>query len=918
MKRLLVGAVVLLLLVGLVAPARAQTPTPPLYVTNMVAAMSPEERVGQLFLVTFQGREAAEGSQAYNLIANYHVGGLVLMAANDNFAASPDTALEAQRLTLQLQELERAGAGQPLNGTSGNQTETAKYIPLWVGIIQEGNGAPTDQILNGLTPLPSEMALGATWQPGLAEQVGAVAGRELSTLGFNLILGPSLDVVDSPSASAVSGDLGTRVFGGDPFWVGEMGRAYIRGLHTGSDNRLLVIAKHFPGQGSSDRLPEQEVSTIRKSLEQLKQIELAPFFAVAGNAPDAASTVDGLLVSHLRIQGLQGNIRATTRPLSFDSQALSEILNVPELKVWRENGGLIVSDDLGSRAVFNFYAPGGAAFNARLVARDAFLAGNDMLYLGNIVSSDAADSYSTVTQILHYFAQKYREDPAFAQRVDEAVTRVLLRKFQMYGNFNDGRALSNPDALADLNASSSVTFQVATNAATLLSPDAQEFDAVLPSPPNAADYIVFLTDSGVARQCSACPDEPTLAVDALQQSALRLYGAPAGGQVIPSHLTSYTFKDLSNLLDGAGGEFVEPDLRRAQWVVVSLAESASGQPQLIRRFLSERQDILRNKKVILFSFGAPYYFDSTDISKLTAYFALYGKTAPFVEVAARILFQELTPDGNSPVSIPGADYDLISVTAPDPAQIISLFLDLPAAPVPTDLFTLTVEPTAVPPVRIGDTVTIRTGELFDHNGHLVPDGTVVRFIITLGGEAGGLIKQEDAQTVGGVASIAYRLEKPGLLEIRAVSEPATVSQVLQLDVIEGGPIVITVFAPTPFPTETIPPTPITPMPSEENSIVDAEGRPLFGGWLLTLFVLGGGGWLAYWAGGRIGSRRWSARWGLCALLGGLLAYNYLALGLPGAADALAAGGGGAMVGFTILGEVSGALAAWIWMRRKTR
>jgi hypothetical protein len=54
------------------------------------------------------------------------------------------------------------------------------------------------------------------------------------------------------------------------------------------------------------------------------------------------------------------------------------------------------------------------------------------------------------------------------------------------------------------------------------------------------------------------------------------------------------------------------------------------------------------------------------------------------------------------------------------------------------------------------------------------------------------------------------------------------------------------------------------------------------------------------------------------LLGGLLAYNYLALGLPGAADALAAGGGGAMVGFTILGEVSGALAAWIWMRRKTR
>ena len=141
---------------------------------------------------------------------------------------------------------------------------------------------PTDQILSGLTPLPSEMAIGATWSPELARRVGEVNGRELSALGFNLFLGPSLDVLEMPAVSG--GDLGTRVFGGDPFWVGEMGSAYVEGLHSGSDNKLLVIAKHFPGVGGSDRLPEEEVSTVRKSLEQLKQIELAPFFAVTGNA----------------------------------------------------------------------------------------------------------------------------------------------------------------------------------------------------------------------------------------------------------------------------------------------------------------------------------------------------------------------------------------------------------------------------------------------------------------------------------------------------------------------------------------------------------------------------------------------------------------------------------------------------------
>jgi beta-N-acetylhexosaminidase len=57
-----------------------------------------------------------------------------------------------------------------------------------------------------------------------------------------------------------------------------MGKAYISGLHTGSKSRMVVIAKHFPGRGSSDRSPEEEVATVRKSLEQLKQIELPPFF----------------------------------------------------------------------------------------------------------------------------------------------------------------------------------------------------------------------------------------------------------------------------------------------------------------------------------------------------------------------------------------------------------------------------------------------------------------------------------------------------------------------------------------------------------------------------------------------------------------------------------------------------------------
>ncbi len=51
---------------------------------------------------------------------------------------------------------------------------------------------------------------------------------------------------------------------GRPFWVGELGAAYIQGVHEGSNNRMAVIAKYFPGRGGSDRPPDEEVANCSK------------------------------------------------------------------------------------------------------------------------------------------------------------------------------------------------------------------------------------------------------------------------------------------------------------------------------------------------------------------------------------------------------------------------------------------------------------------------------------------------------------------------------------------------------------------------------------------------------------------------------------------------------------------------------
>src|SRR5689334_22724237 len=43
---------------------------------TMLAKMTPEERVGQLFLATFPGNTFDEKSQIYDLIASHHLGGV--------------------------------------------------------------------------------------------------------------------------------------------------------------------------------------------------------------------------------------------------------------------------------------------------------------------------------------------------------------------------------------------------------------------------------------------------------------------------------------------------------------------------------------------------------------------------------------------------------------------------------------------------------------------------------------------------------------------------------------------------------------------------------------------------------------------------------------------------------------------------
>jgi beta-N-acetylhexosaminidase len=311
----------------------------------------------------------------------------------------------------------------------------------------------------------------------------------------------------------------------------------------------------------------------------------------------------------------------------------------------------------------------------------------------------------------------------------------------------------------------------------------------------------------------------------------------------------------------------------------------------------------------VFAFDAPYYLDATEISKLSAFYALYSKVPEFVEVAAHLLFGELpSPPGDSPVSITGVDYDLISATAPDPDQIIQLFLDLPEPPASEG--TLTPEPTTPPVYGLGDLIPVKTGVILDYNGHSVPDNTPVEFLFNIGLGGSPLLKYKN-----GIGRTTFLVNQPGTLEIRARSDRALTSTSLQVDIPPE------TESTTELPTQTMtaePPTP-TSVPTSTQT-PEATPSPMnsgptsFSDWVLAAFLSITFAVVIYWFTTLFGIIRWGLRAGLLALIGGLIAYTYLSIDLPGSSQLLDNLNSWGILLVTLIGSGIGWGAALGWKR----
>jgi beta-N-acetylhexosaminidase len=410
----------------------------------------------------------------------------------------------------------------------------------------------------------------------------------------------------------------------------------------------------------------------------------------------------------------------------------------------------------------------------------------------------------------------------------------------------------------------------------------------------------------------------------LRETIVRLYGPAGTGQITSWRVSSFTFDELEAYLDAQGlsaepspaegeeptatslpSESVEAALPSGDWIIFATLkpESGSSQPGILRRFLAEHADALRDSSLIVLAFDAPYYLDATEISKLSAYYVAYSWTASFVEQTIRALFGEFAPGGTPPVSVAGVNYDIVVQTSPDPDQTIALHYrvnDLDSegpTPGPTmdGQSTSTEEERATqePRLQAGDELVLRTGVIVDHNGHPVPDGTLVQFFFTYPQE--GLERSETAVTAGGVAETAITLDqdRTGQLDVSIQAEPVPRTLVLRVTLQEGEASSVATLEPSPTVAATLPVTSAVEVPLSKTPVPTPGPGQGFAGResadvgsldlvlaLAGVMLVGGLGYTAVRSGGA--SAIHALRVSLWCVVGGLALYLAYALRLPGA------------------------------------
>ncbi|MFD6589010.1 glycoside hydrolase family 3 protein [Streptomyces anulatus] len=356
---------------------------------RIIAGMSLEEKVGQLFVMRVYGHSATDPDQAdidanlkeigvrtaAELISTYHVGGIIYFT----WAHNTRDPHQIADLSNGLQRAALAGRSR---------------LPLLVSTDQEHGivcrvGEPA-------TLLPGAMALGAGGSRSDTRRAAWIAGAELAALGVNQNYAPDADVNVNPANPVI----GVRSFGSDPAAVAALVAEQVKGYQGAG---IASTAKHFPGHGDTSTDSHTGLPVINHTRGQWEELDAPPFRAAI------RARIDSIMTAHIVVPALDP---------SEDPATLSRPILTGILREELGYDGVVVTDSLGMESVRTKYGDDRVPVLALLAGVDQLLNPPNLSVAWNAV------------------LEAVRGGEISEARVDESILRILRLKSRL-GLFRD-------------------------------------------------------------------------------------------------------------------------------------------------------------------------------------------------------------------------------------------------------------------------------------------------------------------------------------------------------------------------------------------------------------------------------------------------------------------------------------------------
>jgi beta-N-acetylhexosaminidase len=363
---------------GALFPGSIQGPLSPK--TPAPAAVSLNDKIGQMVLVGFRGMKLDSSNPILADIRERRIGGIVLFDF-DVPSQSPVRNIESPS---QVRDLTAA-------------LIEASPFPLLIAVDQEGGKISRLKEKFGFPATVSQQSLGTSDDIVATRKSAEETAKTLAECGFNINFSPVVDLNINPENPVIGGR--ERSFSADPAVVTKHAIEVIKAHHA---RGILTTLKHFPGHGSSKN--DSHLGFVDVT-ETWRHTELEPYEKII-----AAGLSDTVMTAHIFNSKLDTSLPATLSGRTIDGLLRDEL----------RFDGVVISDDMQMKAI-----------SARYGFEEAILlaigAGVDILAFANNSVFDPDVAASTIGII----RKAVRDGKVGEERIDRSYARIIRLKSRL-------------------------------------------------------------------------------------------------------------------------------------------------------------------------------------------------------------------------------------------------------------------------------------------------------------------------------------------------------------------------------------------------------------------------------------------------------------------------------------------------------